>query len=112
MEKERFIIESLKILLCCGAGLSSGFLAQKTRKAAKKRGIDVQVQAKSETEAVSHLPTIDVLLLGPHFEAYKDKFTELAKPLNVLVDVIPQKIYGTLDGDKLLDFAFELKEKS
>ncbi|GEN89012.1 PTS sugar transporter subunit IIB [Oceanobacillus sojae] len=105
-------MENLKILLCCGAGLSSGFLAQKARKAAKKKGLNIQIEAKSETEAISHLPTIDVLLLGPHYEAYREKFTELGKPLNVSVEVIPQKIYGTLDGEKLLDFAFKLREKN
>jgi PTS system cellobiose-specific IIB component len=106
--KEKVTMERLKILLCCGAGLSSGFLAQKVRKTAKQRGLNIKVEAKSETEAILHLATIDVLLLGPHYENYKEKFTDLAKPLNVSVAVIPQKIYGTLDGEKLIDFALEL----
>ncbi|CAH2715870.1 PTS system cellobiose-specific EIIB component [Neobacillus rhizosphaerae] len=103
-------MKNLYILLCCGAGMSSGFLAQKARKAAKKRGLDIKIEAKSENEAASHLATIDVLLLGPHYQAYKEEFAKLGKPLNVPVDVIPQKIYGTLDGEKLLDFALEIIE--
>lgn len=35
-------METLNILLCCGAGMSSGFLAQKTRKAAKNAGFPGQ----------------------------------------------------------------------
>lgn len=81
----------IQVLLCCGAGLSSGFLAQGARKVAKKKGLDIKIEAKSETEAVLYLPKIDVLLLAPHYENFKAKFTELAKPYNVAVGVIPRK---------------------
>ena len=101
-------MENIKVLLCCGAGLSSGFLAQRARKSAKKRNLDIKIQAKSETEAILHLKKIDILLLAPHYENFKDKFTELAKPLDVAVGVIPQNVYGTLDGDKLIEYALEL----
>ena len=101
-------MENIKVLLCCGAGLSSGFLAQRARKSAKKRNLDIKIEAKSETEAILHLKKIDILLFAPHYENFKDKFTELAKPLDVAVGVIPQNVYGTLDGDKLIEYALEL----
>ncbi|MDN4084532.1 PTS sugar transporter subunit IIB [Paenibacillus polymyxa] len=101
-------MEKMKILLCCGAGMSSGFMAQKARAAAKKRGIEVSIDAKSEAEAASLLSTVDVLLLGPHYASHKEKFSEIAKQYNVPVEVIPQKIYGMLDGDKLLNFAIQI----
>ena len=37
-------MENIKVLLCCGAGLSSGFLAQRARKSAKKRNLDINIQ--------------------------------------------------------------------
>ena len=37
----------IQVLLCCGAGLSSGFLAQGARKVAKKKGLDIKIEAKS-----------------------------------------------------------------
>ena len=103
-------MKNLKVLLCCGNGLSSGFLAQQARKAANMKGLDIKIEAKSETEAVSHMPEIHVLLLAPHYETYKGKFAELAKPYNVAVGVIPQKVYGALDGAKLVAYAIELYE--
>lgn len=105
-------MENVNILLCCGAGMSSGFLAQKARKAAKKRNLSATIEAKSETEAAGFLSTVDILLLGPHYEAQKEEFAEIARPFNVPVEVIPKKIYGTLDGDKLIDFALEIIEKN
>ncbi|MBV7390678.1 MULTISPECIES: PTS sugar transporter subunit IIB [Enterococcus] len=98
-------MKTVNIMLCCGAGMSSGFLAQKTRKAAKKRGIGGSIEARSESEISQYLDSIDILLLGPHYASFKEEMTEQAKPFNVTVDVIPQDIYGMLDGDGLLDFA-------
>ena len=40
----------LHIYLCCGGGLSSGFLAQKARAAAKKSKVNATIEAKSESE--------------------------------------------------------------
>ncbi|MGX7352093.1 PTS sugar transporter subunit IIB [Enterococcus canis] len=100
-------MEAIHLMLCCGAGMSSGFLAQKTRKAAKKRGIAASVEAKSESEATQYFDSIDVLLLGPHYAAYQTEMQEQAQPYNVKVAVIPQDIYGMLDGEGLLDFAIE-----
>ena len=40
-------METLKILLCCGAGMSSGFLASSARKTAKKKKLNVTIEARS-----------------------------------------------------------------
>ena len=37
-------------LLACGAGASSGFIAQKMRKAAQKQVLDISIKAVSDTE--------------------------------------------------------------
>jgi cellobiose PTS system EIIB component len=96
---------SLRILLCCGAGISSGMLAQNSRKVAKKNNIDATIDAKSESQVSDYLSKVDVLLLGPHYEIQLEKFRKLAEPYGVNVDVIPREIYGMVDGQGLLDFA-------
>lgn len=101
-------MKTIHILLCCGAGMSSGFLAQKARKAAKKRDIAGTIEARSESEVAQYLDSIDVLLLGPHYASMKEEMTQQAAPYNVKVDVIPQDIYGMLDGEGLLDFALKI----
>lgn len=100
-------MDELNILLCCGAGMSSGLLAQKSRKAAKKRKLSVSVEARSESEASQYFSSIDILLLGPHYENYREELQKQADPYNVPVRVIPKEIYGMIDGDKLLDFAIQ-----
>ena len=94
-----------EIYLCCGGGLSSGFLAQKARKAAKNRKLDVTVEAKSESEVPQYLPKMDILCIGPHYAFRLDAFKAMAKEYGIPVVVIPEDIYSMLDGDALLDLA-------
>lgn len=103
-------METVKVLLCCGAGMSSGFLASNARKAIKKKKLNMTVEARSYSEASELMPTIDVLLIGPHYAKDAAKFQEKGAPLGVAVEVIPQDIYATLDGARLVDLALKLKE--
>ncbi len=95
----------MEILLCCGAGMSSGFLANNTRKVAKKEGVEALIHARSHSEVNEYLPRISVLLLGPHLASELNDYENAAAPYNVPVAVIPKDIYSTLDGKRLLEFA-------
>lgn len=64
-------MKAVNIMLCCGAGMSSGFLAQRTRKAAKKMNRPIRIEAKSESEVSQYFQDIDILLLGPHYASLK-----------------------------------------
>ncbi len=101
-------MEKINILLCCGAGMSSGFLASGARKAAKKKKLNVVVNARSQSEVSDYLSSIDVLLLGPHLTTELKAYKKLALPYQVPVDVIPADIYATLDGERLIDYAMNL----
>lgn len=95
------------ILLCCGAGMSSGFLAQRARKAAERKGTDMNIDAKSQSVVEDVIEDYQLLLLGPHYESHLDEFEEIAEPYDIPVAVIPQKIYGALDGEGLVEFALK-----
>lgn len=104
-------MNNIKVLLCCGAGMSSGFLASNARKAAKKQKLPISVEARSHSEAAEFLSSIDILLLGPHYAAELEKFETMAAPYQVPVQVIPQDIYAMLDGERLLKLVTETFEK-
>ncbi|MBA9029160.1 PTS sugar transporter subunit IIB [Peribacillus huizhouensis] len=99
-----------KVLLICGAGASSGFMANAIRKAGKKRGLEMSVQARSESQLSEYLTEIDVLLIGPHLKYMEDEILEKVSPYSIKVAVIPQMIYGTLDGNKACDLITKLIE--
>jgi len=50
-----------------------------------------------------------VRLIGPHYAKEINKFQELANPHGVAVALIPEDIYGSLDGERLIAFAQTLK---
>ena len=100
-----------RILLCCGAGFSSGLLAQQSRKYAKKAKLDVTVEARSESQVSGYLDKTDVLLLGPHYANELDGFRAMVEGHGIEVAVIPEDIYGSIDGERLVKFALELAGK-
>ena len=104
-------MSTYNVLLCCGAGMSSGFLAQKTQKAADSKGYDMNVEAKSSSVVEDVVEDFDVLLLGPHYLSHLADYEEIAKPYGIPVAVIPQEIYGTLDGERLVEFAMNILSK-
>lgn len=96
------------ILLVCGSGASSGFMAAAIRKAAKKRKVEVTVKAASESQVDERINEIDYLLVGPHLSYMLDDLKEKTKDKDVQVAVIPQATYGTLNGEKALDLILSM----
>jgi|SRR5690625_2926215 len=95
--------EKKNILLVCGGGASSGFMAANMRKAAKKRKMEISIKARSEAEIEEYLDSIDVLLIGPHLSYMEDDIKKQVEGKNIKVALIPQDIYGPLDGERALD---------
>lgn len=104
-------MEPIKVLLCCGAGMSSGFLASSARKYAKQNKLPVSIEARSVSEAATFLPTVQILLLGPHYAVDLEKYKALATPYGVPVAVIPADVYASLDGERVVSLALTIKEK-
>ena len=105
-------MKAYKILLCCGAGMSSGFLAQAAQKVANTKAPGTKAAAKSQSLVEDVIEDYDLLLIGPHFASHKDEFDELAGQYGIPVEVIPQSVYGSLDGNGLIDFALDVLNKS
>lgn len=97
-----------RIMLVCGGGASSGFLAQSMRKAAKKEGLSYEIFAKSETDIDNFKTDIDILLIGPHLRFLENEIQEKLTGLTVKMAVIDNAIYGTLDGKKAIEKVQEM----
>lgn len=87
-----------RVLVVCSTGASSGFLAQNLRKAAQKAGVELEAHARSEADVDAYADRIEVLLIGPHMAYMEDQLRAKVEPLGVRVALLPQKIYGRLDG--------------
>lgn len=90
------------ILLVCGSGASSGFMAANMRKAAKKKGYPYKIKARSEAELQDYANEIDALMVGPHLAAEFDALKK-SVPENVKVILMKGDYYSILDGDAAVE---------
>ncbi len=97
----------IKILLACGIGASTGFMAANMRKAAKAKNLDVTIHAVSKSQVSEYADKIDVLLLGPHFSAEVPEYQQILKSHNVKVTSIDPDDYAALDGESILESALD-----
>lgn len=98
----------IRILLACGIGASTGFMAATMRKVAKKEHLNVTVHAVSKSEIMQHADKVDVILLGPHFAAEVPSVQKSVKDFGVKVASIKPDYYASLDGESILRQGIDL----
>jgi len=94
-----------KIVLFCGAGMSSSLLVLKVRDAAAKINYECDVEAFDSNEPARHASDADVVLIGPQIRFHLKKFKDA---LTCPVDVIEMTAYGSMNGAKVLAQARKL----
>ena len=87
------------IMLVCSAGMSTSLLVTKMQKS---------------SEADHHLENkeVDVLLLGPQVRFMKADFEKRLAPKGIPLEIINMADYGMMNGEKVLQQAFDLIEKN
>lgn len=96
------------VLLVCGSGASSGFMAANIRKAVKARGLDMKVAAKSESAVEDCVDEIDCVMAGPHLESTIGGIEEVCDGYPIKVAVMKPEYYAHLDGEAALDHILQV----
>ena len=89
-------MKKLNVLLVCGSGASSGFMATNMRRAAVARGVDMDIKARSESEIENYVDEIDALMVGPHLAYILDEVEEYIGDNDVKVILMKPEYYSTL----------------
>lgn len=100
-------MKKLSVLLVCGSGASSGFMAANMRKAAKELHLDLDIKARSESEIENYIDEIDVLMVGPHLAYILDDVEEYTQGADVKVILMKEDYYSKLDGKKAIEHLLE-----
>jgi len=82
------------ILIVCGAGASSTFLATRLRAIAAGRGDSVTVQASSDDDLDARLSAVDVLLVGSHLSGAFDSLRDRAAGFGVPAGLLSNATFG------------------
>lgn len=93
----------LHITLVCMGGFSTGMLVKRMREDATKQGIEVDINATSESNFKNVADKTDVLLIGPQVSFIEA--TMRSRYPEMKIAVINAVDYGTMNGSKVLDFA-------
>lgn len=96
-------MKNIKVLLVCGSGASSGFMAANMRKAAKEENLDLSIIARSESEIADYIDDIDVLMVGPHLAYVLDDIDEYTYGTDVPVILMKAEYYASLDGKQAIE---------
>ena len=104
-------MKKLNVLLVCGSGASSGFMAANMRKAASKQGLEIDIKARSESEIENYIDEIDALMVGPHLAYILDDIDEYTEGNDVKVILMKADYYSSLDGEKAITHLMEEMNK-
>ena len=92
----------MRILVVCGAGASSTFVAQRVRHAAHDRGLAYSAFAGTELSLPIDLDGADVVLVGPHLLHALERIERDAARRGTAVVLLPPDIFTDLDGSRTL----------
>lgn len=92
----------MRILVVCGAGASSTFVAQRIRHAAQAAGREFSAVAGTEQSLPIDLDAADVVLVGPHLQHALERIRREAEPRETRVVLLPPDIFTDLDGSRTL----------
>lgn len=100
----------IKVAVFCCAGMSTSMLVKKIEDCAKSKGIDLEIDAYSETELSKHTD-VDAVLLGPQISYMIDKANSIYNPYQIPVEVINTVDYGMMNGASVLETILKITNK-
>jgi len=90
----------MRILVVCGAGASSTFVAQRINRVARARKLAYEAIATNEAALADGIASSDLVLLGPHLAARLEQVTVLAATHGVTVVLLDADVFSDLDGTR------------
>lgn len=96
-----------KILLACAGGYSTSMLVNKMEQSAKKKGIEVEIEAAATSRIAKEIDHVSIIMLGPQMGHNEEKLRK-EYGHRVPITTINMMDYGMMDGDKVLATALKL----
>ncbi|WP_159502106.1 PTS sugar transporter subunit IIB [Microbacterium sp. 18062] len=97
----------MRILVVCGSGASSTFVAQRLRRAAREAGLDHDATAISRSALADRLGSAQIVLIGPHLTDAIDGIRTDAAAYGIPVLVLPDDVFSDRDGARTLRLVTE-----
>lgn len=103
-------MNKIKVLLLCGSGASSGFMAANMKREAVKMNMDLSVIARSESEIDDYIDDCDCVMLGPHLKyLYNDFNEEFGNKKKIIL--MKSGYYSKLSGKEAIEHMLDEIQK-
>lgn len=102
--------EPIKLIILCSWGATSSQLAKKVQEAAERRGIPLTADAGGTGEFKKKAGQYNVALLEPQVRHLKNEISKVAAEHGIPVDVVDQRAFALMDGEKVLDQVLRMVE--
>jgi PTS system cellobiose-specific IIB component len=102
----------MRILVVCGAGASSTFVAQRLRNAAARSGLHAEVAAGTEDTLGTLAGPVDVVLVGPHLESAFARIQDAVGATGAITVLLPRDAFEDRDGSRILEIVTAARASS
>lgn len=102
----------MKAIILCSWGATSSSLAKAVSDEAKKRKMDIIVDAGGTGEFKKKAQNYSVALIEPQVRHLKKEIEEAASKYDIPVEIVNMQAFAMLDGSKVLDQIIDLAKKS
>ena len=94
----------IKILLCCGGGFSSSFVAERMKKEIQNLGMedDVMIEFSPFSIAKNRFLEFDIVVCCPHLNIYVKQLVE-KEDIPIPIYVLPPRMYGNMEIKEIID---------
>ena len=92
----------MRIVVVCGAGASSTFVALRLQRAAAAARLNYEVAGSTESALAEDLQFTDLLLVGPHLGEQVEAISARAAEHQVPTILLPDDVFGDADGTRTL----------
>lgn len=102
----------MKAIILCSWGATSSSLAKSVSDEAKKRNLDITVDAGGTGEFKKKAQNYSVALLEPQVRHLKKEVETAASKYDIPVEIVNMQAFAMLDGSKVLDQIIDLAKKA
>ncbi|MBP2033564.1 PTS system cellobiose-specific IIB component [Clostridium algifaecis] len=102
----------MKAIILCSWGATSSSLAKSVNDEAKKRNLDITVDAGGTGEFKKKAQDYSVALLEPQVRHLKREVEEAASKYDIPVEIVNMQAFALMNGGKVLDQIIDLAKKS
>lgn len=102
----------MKAIILCSWGATSSSLAKVVTDEAKKRNLDIVVDAGGTGEFKKKAANYSVALLEPQVRHLRKEVETAASKFDIPVEIVDMQAFALMNGGKVLDQIIKLAEKA